>query len=156
MRAENSFGIMSPQEFVLQDYHRTTFLAYLVVQWFDHDVYFFHNLWFFKFRDLQREKMEKLRHTIARDLHDDMGSTLSHIRMMSERESMRKDANQSFKTIADKTAEVMNNMTEIIWNINPKNDNLKNILGRIQEFAIDTLEPLGIEVNFEIDSVPKY
>ena len=83
-----------------------------------------------------------------------MGSTLSHIRMMSERESMRKEANQSFKTISDKTAEVMNNMTEIIWSINPKNDSLKNIIGKIQEFAIDTLEPMGMEIYFDIDEVP--
>jgi signal transduction histidine kinase len=83
-----------------------------------------------------------------------MGSTLSHIKMMSEREAMRKEANHSFQTIADKTAEVMNNMTEIIWSINPKNDSLKNIIGKIQEFAIDTLEPLGIEISFDIDDVP--
>ena len=74
--------------------------------------------------------------------------------MMSERESMRKEANQSFKTIADKTAEVMNNMTEIIWSINPKNDSLKNIIERIQEFAIDNLEPMGMEIYFDIDEVP--
>ncbi|HMU03541.1 MAG TPA: hypothetical protein PJ990_07940, partial [Saprospiraceae bacterium] len=56
--------------------------------------------------------------------------------------------------IADKTAEVMSNMTEIIWSINPRNDSLKNIIGKIQEFAIDTLEPLGIEIVFDVDDVP--
>ncbi len=153
VRATNSFNIRSENNFVLSilisaPWYQTWWFQSCIIMMISAIIYSL-----FKYRDLQRQKVEKLRISIARDLHDDMGSTLSHIRMMSEREAMRKEANQSFKTIADKTAEVMNNMTEIIWSINPKNDNLKNIIGKIQEFAIDTLEPLGIEIHFDIDDV---
>ena len=154
VKAENSFGLKSPNEFLLYiniapPFWRTWWFNGLIIGIISLFIYSI-----FKYRDVQRQKLDKLRHTLARDLHDDMGSTLSHIRMMSERESMRKEANQSFKTIADKTAEVMNNMTEIIWSINPKNDSLKNIIEKIQEFAIDTLEPMGMEIFFDIDEVP--
>ena len=154
VKAENSFGLKSPNEFLLYiniapPFWRTWWFNGLIIGIISLFIYSI-----FKYRDVQRQKLDKLRHTLARDLHDDMGSTLSHIRMMSERESMRKEANQSFKTIADKTAEVMNNMTEIIWSINPKNDSLKNIIERIQEFAIDNLEPMGMEIYFDIDEVP--
>ena len=154
VRAENSFGLKSINEFVLNiiispPFWRTWWFNGLIIFLISFIIYSF-----FKYRDIQRKKLDKLRHTIARDLHDDMGSTLSHIKMMSEREAMRKDSNQSFQTIADKTAEVMNNMTEIIWSINPKNDSLKNILEKILEFAIDTLEPMGVIINIDIDEVP--
>lgn len=154
VRAENSFGLESPNEFLLYiniapPFWRTWWFNGCILAVISFIIY-----GFFKYRDLQREKLDKLRHHIARDLHDDMGSTLSHIRMLSEREAMRKASNPSFQNIADKTAEVMSNMSEIIWSINPRNDSLKNIIGKIQEFAIDTLEPLGIEILFDIDDVP--
>ncbi len=151
VRAENSFGLNSPNEFLLNiaiapPFWRTWWFNGLIITLISFVIYSL-----FKYRELQREKLEKLRHNIARDLHDDMGSTLSHIKMMSERESMRQESNPSFQIIADKTSEVMSNMSEIIWSINPKNDSLKNIIGKIQEFAIDTLEPLGIQIAFTID-----
>lgn len=154
VRAENSFGIKSPGEFLLfidiaPPYWRTWWFNVFIISLISFVIYAF-----FKYRDIEREKLDRLRHHIARDLHDDMGSSLSHIRMLSEREAMRKSSNPSFQNIADKTAEVMSNMTEIIWSINPKNDTLKNIIAKIQEFAIDTLEPMGIEIHFDIDDAP--
>ncbi len=154
VRAENSFGLKSPNEYELNivispPFWRTWWFNLLIIISISFIIYSF-----FKYRDVQRKKLDNIRHTIARDLHDDMGSTLSHIRMMSEREAMRNASNPSFQNIADKTAEVMSNMSEIIWSINPRNDSLKNIIGKIQEFAIDTLEPLGIEILFDIDDLP--
>lgn len=156
VKAVNCFGLESNNDFILYldiapPYWRTWWFNGLILALISLVIYIF-----FKYKDLQRQKLENLRHNIARDLHDDMGSTLSHIKMMSERESMRKEFNPTFKIIADKTSEVMSNMSEIIWSINPKNDSLKNIVGKIQEFAIDTLEPLGIEILFDIDDVPDH
>jgi len=155
VKAENSFGITSPNHHLLHINIAPPFWETLWFQLFVIGLISFLIYSFFTYRDLQRQSLEKLRLSIARDLHDDMGSTLSHIRMLSERESMRGDANKSFKDITDKTAEVMNTMTEIIWSINPKNDSLRNIIGKIQEFAIDTLEPLGIIIHFDIEEVPR-
>jgi signal transduction histidine kinase len=154
VRAENSFGLQSPGEYLLTiaiapPFWRTWWFNGWIIGFVSFIIYSF-----FKYRDVQRKKLDNIRHTIARDLHDDMGSTLSHIRIMSEREAMRTEANQSFKTIANKTAEIMNSMTEIIWSINPKNDSLSNIIGKIQEFAIDTLEPMDINVHFDIIDIP--
>lgn len=105
----------------------------------------------FKYRELQRERIEKLRRSIARDLHDDMGSNLSHIKMLSEKEAMNPKHSLSFNVIASKAGEVMNSMSEIIWTLNPKFETLEALFSKIQEFAIDTLEPQNIEVHFDID-----
>jgi ligand-binding sensor domain-containing protein/two-component sensor histidine kinase len=155
VRGKNSFGVNNKSEFTLYlniepPFWRSWWFNLVIIGCISFGIY-----QFFKYRELQRQKLDKLRHNLARDLHDDMGSTLSHIRMMSEREAMRSDDNQTFKNIATKTAEVMSNMTEIIWSINPINDSLINIVDKIQEFAIDTLEPAGIDVFFEVDKVPE-
>ena len=111
--------------------------------------------YYFRLKDLQRQKLEKLRHTIARDLHDDMGSNLSYIKMLSEKEALNSDNKKVFVNIADKTTELMTNMSEIIWSINPQYDNLRNIIIRIQEFASETLEQANIRLKFQIEDLPE-
>ncbi|MBC7883842.1 MAG: hypothetical protein H7X99_00100 [Saprospiraceae bacterium] len=154
VEAENSFGLKSQNQFLLYihihpPFWRTWWFNTLIICAASFVIYSI-----FRYRDIQRQKLEKLRHSIARDLHDDMGSTLSHIRILSEREAMRSKNITPYKNISDKTAEVMNNMSEIIWSINPKNDSFKNIVRKLQEFAIDSLEPLNINVRFDIDDIP--
>jgi signal transduction histidine kinase len=91
--------------------------------------------------------------TLARDLHDDMGSNLSHLRMLSELESLTKPDQEIFKIIATKLNEVMSNMAEIIWSTNPMHDKFSDVLNHIADYAVKTLEPLGIKVtlsNYDI------
>jgi ligand-binding sensor domain-containing protein len=109
----------------------------------------FYYLYRLKVKELER--LQKVRLSIARDLHDDMGSNLSHIKMLSEVEAMTNPDQPAFNTIVQKMSEVMNNMSEIIWNANPKNDKIEDVLYRIQEYATNTLEPIGIShmSNFE-------
>lgn len=42
-------------------------------------------------------------------------------------------------------------MSEIVWNINPKYNKLSDVIIRIQEFAIETLEPININLNFKLE-----
>lgn len=151
VRSSNWYTSPSDQVFILYieisyPWHQTWWFQVLVLLSITGFIYSI-----FKYRDFQRQRLEKLRLSIARDLHDDLGSNLSHIKMLSERESMRQKTPSGYTTIANKTAEIMNSMSEIIWTLNPKFESLDLLFGKIQEFAIDTLEPLGIEVNFNID-----
>ena len=153
VESENSFGSKSPEPFVLRIHIRPPFWR---TWWFNGLIIFIISCiiyYIFRYRDIQRQKVEKLRISIARDLHDDMGSSLSHIRMLSEREAMRTNDWTPYKNIADKTAEVMNNMSEIIWSINPVNDNLLSIIMKIQEFAIETFDPMGINLKFRTGEI---
>ncbi len=104
-----------------------------------------------KINELQR--LHTIRLNIARDLHDDMGSNLSHIKMLSEVEAMTNPDQPVFKTIVEKMNEVMGNMSEIIWNANPSHDKIEDVLYRIQEYAIQTLEPLGISVKIDFQDI---
>jgi signal transduction histidine kinase/ligand-binding sensor domain-containing protein len=114
-------------------------------------IYFIHRL-----RMNRLLAMEKVRTRIARDLHDDMGSTLSTINILSEMAKM-KVAHDSQKTgeylekISDNSSRMMEAMDDIVWSINPTNDSMQRITARMREFATGVLEAKNIDVSFRVD-----
>lgn len=102
----------------------------------------------FKMRENEIKRLQKLRINIARNLHDDMGSQLSQIKMLSEYNNKIKGI-KDFDIITDKLGEVMQNMSEIVWSINPKYDSFSLIISKLIEYGVDIFEKKGI--NFHID-----
>lgn len=103
--------------------------------------------------------IEKVRNRLARDLHDDMGSTLSTINILSTMAQKMPDEEKSRQylgTISRTTHQMMEAMDDIVWSINPVNDNIGKILARMKETAGTVLEPRHIDYRFEVDpSVPE-
>jgi two-component system sensor histidine kinase UhpB len=49
---------------------------------------------------------------------------------------------------------MMENMSDIVWSINPKNDLAEQMVFKMKEFAAEILEPAGINYSFQVaDSV---
>jgi signal transduction histidine kinase len=99
-------------------------------------------------------EMEKMRNRIAQDLHDDIGSTLTSITVLSnvalqsqEKEELLMRTN--LKKIKERSTAIMESMDDIVWAINPQNDTMEQLLFRMKEFAAEILEPLGINYSFE-------
>lgn len=109
-----------------------------------------------KYRIVGRTKrlleVEKLRNSIARDLHDDLGSTLSSIHILSQMALQKKESPDIglFSKINVQTASMMDKLSDIVWSIHPNNDNLEQLLSKMQEFAAEILEPKGITYHFEV------
>jgi two-component system, NarL family, sensor histidine kinase UhpB len=94
-------------------------------------------------------ELERMRNTIARDLHDDIGSTLSSINIISQ--MALKDANGStsnFQRIAQHSSSMMENMSDIVWSINPNNDSPERVISKMKEFAAEILDPLDVSYTF--------
>jgi len=97
-------------------------------------------------------EMERMRNTIARDLHDDIGSTLSSINIMSQLALQENgNAGTHLKKIANHSAGMMEKMSDIVWSINPKNDSLEQVVMKMKEFAAEILEPKNIDYTFNIE-----
>lgn len=109
-----------------------------------------------KYRIVGRAKrlleVERLRNSIARDLHDDLGSTLSSIHILSQMALQKEGIPDKtlFSKINNQTANMMDKLSDIVWSIHPNNDTLEQLLSKMQEFAAEILEPKGITYQFEI------
>jgi len=111
---------------------------------------------------LERERaLEKERVRISQDMHDEVGSSLSEISILSEllKRNMGKseEAETHLKDISERSAEVIENIGQIIWAINPRNDPLDNLVAHLRLYAADYIRKAGIKYSFEIpDSIPAY
>jgi signal transduction histidine kinase/ligand-binding sensor domain-containing protein len=94
---------------------------------------------------------EQIRSKVARDLHDDMGSSLSSINIMSKIALEKNDPTISsnyFKSIRENASLMQERLGDIVWAINPQNDTLEKVIIRMKEFAAEILEPQNIQYEF--------
>jgi len=104
---------------------------------------------FYRIRLNRILEMQKVRNKIARDLHDDIGSTLSSIRILSgaAEKKINTDiiqAEKMLKKITESSGKMMDAMSDIVWSINPDNDKLDSMAVRMREYAAKALEPKNI------------
>lgn len=108
----------------------------------------------YRYRVNQILKIEKLRNKISLDLHDDIGSTLSSISILSEIALQHeKEMKNSLMLgeIKENSISLMEKMDDIVWSINPNNDSLESLLLRVKTFASKLFEARGINYTFRID-----
>ncbi len=100
--------------------------------------------------------VEKLRNKVARDLHDDMGTTLSTISILSTmaKSKMVSDINASsnyLSKITDNSQRMMEAMDDIVWSIKPDNDGMNMVLARMREYGTGVLEAKEIGFDFVVE-----
>ncbi len=108
----------------------------------------------------EKKEMEKVlaiassrvdeRNKIAKEIHDDIGSGLTSIRLLSEIALVKPQNKEELKKISANANELVNNLNEIIWSINSKNDTLPNLLAYIRSHVADYIEPHNIKLNIDI------
>ncbi|HEX5151282.1 MAG TPA: two-component regulator propeller domain-containing protein [Parafilimonas sp.] len=107
----------------------------------------------YRYRINQLLRVERLRSKISTDLHDDIGSTLSSISILSDMVLRRKDDDNALsmlQEIKDNSIDLMERMDDIVWSINPKNDTFENLMLRIKRFASHLFEAAGVEYSIHI------
>lgn len=95
--------------------------------------------------------MERLR--ISKDVHDDIGSGLSKISLLSEMVSKKMKDDQvavrDVRNISSISKELVDNMRDLIWVLNPENTTLDSLVARLREYCADYLEGIGVAVELE-------
>ncbi|MFD2200821.1 ligand-binding sensor domain-containing protein [Shivajiella indica] len=98
----------------------------------------------------------KVRNRVARDLHDDMGSTLSTINILSTMAKTKLNSDpvktsQYISKISDNSQRMMEAMDDIVWNIKPQNDSMEKVIARMREFSTNAMDARDIDFRFEVE-----
>jgi signal transduction histidine kinase/ligand-binding sensor domain-containing protein len=108
---------------------------------------------------LEKEQaVDQERARISSDMHDDLGSGLSTIRLLSEiakRKLQDTSQTKELERISEAAGELVDKMSEIIWAMNSSNDSLENLIAYMRSFAADFLEHAHISHQFFIpETIP--
>lgn len=98
----------------------------------------------YRYRVAHLLAMERLRLRIAADLHDDVGSNLSSIALLSqileERGSLQGLEGRQLRRIHEAADETIASLRDIIWLVDPGNDDLGDLVRRMRKVASELLE----------------
>ncbi|MEO8764913.1 MAG: ATP-binding protein [Ginsengibacter sp.] len=110
----------------------------------------------YRYRIYQMKKIFSLRTNISQDLHDNVGAALSSISIFSQAAIQKNekgnlvDSRNILERIGETSREVMSELNDTVWLINPRNDNLQKIIQRINNYALPLCR--SNDIHFEIKS----
>ena len=109
----------------------------------------------FRYRLEQALKIERMRVKISSDLHDDVGSLLAGLAMKSEiLEVTATEARKpQLQRIGELSRSAMSRMRDTVWAIDARKDKLENLLDRIREHAMETLELKGMAFDLQVENL---
>ena len=106
-------------------------------------------------REERLAALEQVRRRIAADLHDEIGSTLTQISILSEVALQQGSGampgpSHALSTIAASSRELVDAMSDIVWAINPAKDHLADLTQRMRRMAADAFTATNIAFRLEL------
>jgi len=96
----------------------------------------------------QQAELLNVRNDISRNLHDDIGASLSNIGILNELAKRNTGNKEKVGEYLGKAGEdiqrISESLSDIVWNINPKYDDLDNLFVRMKRYGADMLEGKNI------------
>jgi signal transduction histidine kinase len=101
----------------------------------------------------QQNSLLAMRNNISQDLHDDIGASLSNINILNELARRNISQPEKSKEYLSKASEdiqrISESLSDIVWNINPRYDDLQNLFVRMKRYAADMLDGKNINGQFD-------
>lgn len=109
-----------------------------------------------------RLALERLRTSIAADLHDEIGSVLARIANLADIMTMtgkkapargvrRRTPAADPRTIAELSRGLMEKMSDVVWSVDPRNDDLDRLASRLREHLFELGDAHGLTVTWEVE-----
>ncbi|MFT3911311.1 MAG: tetratricopeptide repeat protein [Ferruginibacter sp.] len=106
----------------------------------------------------QRMKELELRNRIAADLHDEVGSSLSSIHMLSQMATQQGNNNTQkdiLERMSSNAKETMDKMGDIVWMIKPGETEENSLKQRMERFAYEICSTKNIGIKMELNDLDK-
>jgi signal transduction histidine kinase len=97
------------------------------------------------------------RNRISIDMHDELGSGVTAIRLMSEivKSKMKDSTLPEIDKISNSANELLTKMNTIIWTMTSSNDTVENLIAYIRSYAVEFFENTSIDCIFNMPaSIP--
>jgi signal transduction histidine kinase len=97
------------------------------------------------------------RERISADIHDELGSGMTTIRLMSEiaKNKMKENVPVEIEKISNSANEVLNKMNAIVWSMNSSNDTLDSLISYIRAYTYEFFDGTPIECKVKMpDTIP--
>ena len=106
----------------------------------------------------QKAALDKERARIARDIHDDLGGSLTQAILLLKRAAKNNhDAEKMrelLRQVSSEVKEVIQSLDEIVWAANPSNDTLPHFIDYVGQFATDFLQAAEIRCRLDFPDDP--
>ena len=96
------------------------------------------------------------RSRISRELHDDIGGTLSGIVLYSHlaenqiQAQHTDEVEQSLNVIQQSANDMVNRLNDIVWSVSPEHNSLKNLMQKLEEYALEMATVKNIKVQMNV------
>ncbi|HPS62877.1 MAG TPA: triple tyrosine motif-containing protein, partial [Bacteroidales bacterium] len=96
----------------------------------------------------RRNVIDRERLRISQDMHDEVGASLTQIAILSELVRKKRDDPAGMMKLIDRisgiSSTVVDDMSEIIWAMNPRNDSLDSFASYLRQYASGYLSDAGL------------
>jgi signal transduction histidine kinase len=94
--------------------------------------------------------VERERTRIARNIHDDLGASLTRISLLTQSAQQENSGHQpTLEKIYEATRAITRSMDEIVWAVNPQQDHVEGLVYYLGNFASSLLGAAGIRCRLE-------
>lgn len=106
----------------------------------------------YQYRINRLKELQNMRNNISRNLHDDIGASLSNIHILNELAKRNAGnpakAGEYLDKAGDDIQRISEGLADIVWNINPKYDEIENLFIRMKRYAADMMDGKNIQCEF--------
>ena len=109
----------------------------------------------YRYRIMQLVRLQNVRNNIATDLHDDIGSSLTNISILSELSTKNlsepEKAQPFLQRISEEVQTSSQAMDDIIWSVNSRNDSLQETMARMRRYAAELFDNSEMNCYLQLD-----